>query len=51
MAKEAGLESVMSAAFSLKHETDMKRSFSTLAEAMDKAKSMRLSPEEGKKCP
>ena len=50
MAKDAGLESVLSAAFSLTHETDMKRSFSTLAEAMDKAKSMRLSTDEAKKC-
>ena len=48
VAKEAGLESVLFAAFSLKYEIDVKRSFSILAEAMDKAKSMRLSPDECK---
>ena len=50
MAKEAGMETILSAAFSRKHETDMKRSFSTLAEAMDKAKRMRLTPEQAKNC-
>ena len=40
MAHEAGLESVFSTAFCLKHETDMKRSFVSRREAMDKAKSL-----------
>ena len=46
MTNEAGLETVLSAAFSLKHETDMKRTFSSLQEAQDKAKEMKLSPEK-----
>ena len=50
MTNEAGLESVLSAAFSLKHETDMKKTFSSLKEAQDKAKQMRLTPEEAAKC-
>ena len=50
MTNEAGLESVLSAALSLKHETDMKKTFSSLKEAQDKAKQMRLTPEEAAKC-
>ena len=48
--EEAGLESVLSAAFSLKNVTDMKKSFITEEEAMDKAKELGLSPETAKKC-
>ena len=40
MAHEAGLETVLSAAYSLKHETDMKKTFSSREEAFDKAKEM-----------
>ena len=50
LTQEAGLESVLSAAFSLKHATDMKKSFSTQVEAMDKAKELGLSPEAAMKC-
>ena len=50
MTREAGLESVLSAAFSLKHETDMKKSFASLAEAQDKAKQMRLTRDQADKC-
>ena len=42
MANEAGLASVLSAAHSLKHETDMKKSFPSQEEAFDKAKQMGL---------
>ena len=50
MTNEAGLETVLSAAFSLKHETDMKKNFSALQEAQDKAKEMRLTREQAAKC-
>ena len=50
MTNEAGLQSVLSAAFSLKHETDMKKSFSSLVDAQDKAKQLRLTPEQASKC-
>ena len=43
---EAGLESVLSAAYSLKHETDMKKSFPSQEEAFDKAKQMGLTPDQ-----
>ena len=46
MANEAGLETVLSAAYSLKHETDMKKSFPSQEEAFDKAKQMGLTPEQ-----
>ena len=46
MANEAGLESVLSAAYSLKHETDMKKSFPSQEEAFDKAKQMGLTPDQ-----
>ena len=46
MANEAGLESVLSAAYSLKHATDMEKSFLTQDEAFDKAKQMGLTPEQ-----
>ena len=46
MANEAGLETVLSAAYSLKHASDMEKSFSTQDEAFDKAKQMVLSPEQ-----
>ena len=36
IAQDAGLESVLSAALSLRHVTDMKKSFVTEEEAMDK---------------
>ena len=38
MANEAGLETVLSAAYSLKHETDMKKTFLSREEAFDKAR-------------
>ena len=50
MTTEAGLESVLSAAFSLKHECDMKKSFSSLVEAQAKSKEMRLTREQAAKC-
>ena len=46
MANEAGLESVLSAASSLKHATDMEKSFPTQEEAFDRAKHMGLTPEQ-----
>ena len=46
MANEAGLESVLSAAYALKHETDMKKSFPSREEAFDKAKEMGLTPDQ-----
>ena len=49
MTNEAGLETVLSAAFSLKHETDMKKTFSSLQEAQDKAKEMGLTREQAAK--
>ena len=42
MANEAGLETVLSAAYSLKHETDMKKSFPSRMEAIDAAKGLGL---------
>ena len=49
MTNEAGMETVMSAAFSLKHETDMMKTFSSLEEAFDKAKEMGLTREQATK--
>ena len=49
MANEAGLGTVLSAAYSLKHETDMKKTFSASEEAFDKAKSMGLTPDQAAK--
>ena len=46
MANEAGLETVLSAAYSLKHASDMEKSSPTQDEAFDKAKQMGLSPEQ-----
>ena len=46
MANEAGLESVLSAGYSLKHATDMEKSFPSQEEAFDKAKAMGLTPEQ-----
>ena len=47
MANEAGLASVVSAACSLKHATDMKpKTFQTQNEAFDKAKEMGLTPDQ-----
>ena len=46
MANEAGLESVLSAAYSLKHATDMEKSFPSQEEAFDKAKDLGLTPEQ-----
>ena len=46
MANEAGLETVLSAAYSLKHASDMEKSFPTQDEALDKAKEMGLSPDQ-----
>ena len=45
MANDAGLGPVLSAAYSLKHATDMKKSFLTQDEAFDNAKQMGLTPE------
>ena len=50
MTGEAGLETVLSAAFSLKHETDMMKTFSSSEEAFDKAKEMGLTREQAAKC-
>ena len=49
MANEAGLETVLSAAYSLKHETDMMKTFTSLEEAYDKAKAMGLTPDQAAK--
>ena len=49
MTSEAGLETVLSAAFSLKHETDMMKTFSSHEEAFDKANEMGLTPEKAAK--
>ena len=49
MANEAGLETVLSAAYSLKHETDMVKTFPSSEEAFDKAKEMGLTPEQAAK--
>ena len=46
MANEAGLEIVLSAAYSLKHTTDMAKTFPTQEEAFDRAKEMELTPEQ-----
>ena len=46
MANEAGLETVLSAAYSLKHAADMDKSFPTQEEAFDRAKQMGLTPEQ-----
>ena len=46
MANEAGLETVLSAAYSLKHATDMEKSFPPQEEAFDRAKHMGLTPEQ-----
>ena len=46
MANEAGLETILSAAYSLKHATDMEKGFPTQDEAFDKAKHMGLNPEQ-----
>ena len=46
MANEAGLETVLSAEYSLKHATDMEKSFPTQEEAFDRAKQMALTPEQ-----
>ena len=46
-ANEAGLR--QSAAYSLKHETDMKKTFSSSEEALDKAKEMGLTPDQATK--
>ena len=46
MANETGLETVLSAAYSLKHETDMKKSFPSQEEAFDKVKQLGLTPEQ-----
>ena len=45
MANEAELAPVLSAACSLKHATDMKKTFLTQNEAFDKAKQLGLTPE------
>ena len=40
------METVLSAAYSLKHETDMKKSLPSREEALDKAKAMGLTPDQ-----
>ena len=50
MNNEAGMETVLSAAYSLKLQTDMKKTSSTLQEAQDKAKEMKMTPEKAAKC-
>ena len=49
MTSEAGLETVLSAVFSLKHETDLMKTFSTREEAFDKAREMGLTPKKAAK--
>ena len=49
MANEAGLETVLSAAYSLKHGTDMMNTFASREEAYDKAKAMGLTPDQAAK--
>ena len=49
MANEAGLETVLSAAYSLNHETDMMKTFTSREEAYDKAKAMGLTPDQATK--
>ena len=49
MANEAGLETVLSAAYSLKHDTDMKKSFPSRKEALDRAKKMGLTPDQAER--
>ena len=46
MANEAGLASVLSAAYSLKHATGMDKSLMSQGEAFDKAKQMGLTPQQ-----
>ena len=46
MANEAELAPVLSAACSLKHATDMKKTFLTQDEAFDRAKQMGLTPDQ-----
>ena len=46
MANDAELASVLSAACSLKHATDMKKTFVTQNEAFDRAKQMGLTPDQ-----
>ena len=46
MANDADLASVMSAACSLKHATDMRKTFLTQNEAFDKAKELGLTPDQ-----
>ena len=46
LASEAGLETILSAAYSLKHATDMEKGFPTQDEAFDKAKHMGLTAEQ-----
>ena len=46
MANEADLAPVLSAACSLKHATDMKKTFLTQDEAFDRAKQMGLTPDQ-----
>ena len=46
MTNEAELAPVLSAACSLKHATDMKKSFLTQNEAFDKAKQLGLTPDQ-----
>ena len=43
------METVLSAAFLLKHETDMKKTFSSLQEAQDRAKEMGLTRDKAAK--
>ena len=43
------METVMSATFSLKHETDMMKTFSSREEAFDKAKEVALTSEQAAK--
>ena len=50
LTQEAGLETVSSAAFSLKHAANMKKSFSTKQQALDKAKALVPGPAAAMKC-
>ena len=48
MANDADLASVLSAACSLEHATDMKKTFLTQNEAFDRAKQMGLTPDQAR---
>ena len=50
LTQEAGLETVLAAAFSLKHAANMKKSFSTKREALNKANELVAGPAAAMEC-